>query len=171
MLIDLFLFPNLSRDVKPQNLLVNPSRCVLKLCDFGSAKILVPGEPNIAYICSRFYRAPELIFGATNYTVAIDVWSQGCVFAELLAGCPIFPGSSGTDQLVEIVKVLGTPSREEINAMNPNYQEFKFPSVRSHSWNTVIRTPGVPAEALDLIDKTLKYIPSMRLKAIEVSVS
>jgi glycogen synthase kinase 3 beta len=59
------------RDIKPQNLLLNPSTGVLKLCDFGSAKILVGGEPNVSYICSRYYRAPELIFGATNYTTNI----------------------------------------------------------------------------------------------------
>ena len=70
------------------------------LCDFGSAKVLVKGEPNISYICSRYYRAPELIFGATDYTPAIDVWSVGCVIAELLLGQPLFPGESGVDQLV-----------------------------------------------------------------------
>jgi serine/threonine protein kinase len=70
------------RDVKPQNLLVDTASHILKLCDFGSAKALVPGEPNISYICSRYYRAPELIFGATDYTPAIDVWSAGCVAAE-----------------------------------------------------------------------------------------
>lgn len=59
------------RDIKPQNLLLNPPTGVLKLCDFGSAKILVEGEPNVSYICSRYYRAPELIFGATNYTTNI----------------------------------------------------------------------------------------------------
>lgn len=59
------------RDIKPQNLLLDPRTGVLKLCDFGSAKILVPGEPNVSYICSRYYRAPELIFGATNYTTNI----------------------------------------------------------------------------------------------------
>lgn len=78
------------RDIKPQNLLVNPHTHQLKLCDFGSAKVLVKGEPNISYICSRYYRAPELIFGATEYTTAIDVWSVGCVLAELLLGQPLF---------------------------------------------------------------------------------
>ena len=87
---------------------MDPVRQVLKLCDFGSAKAFVKGEPNVAYICSRFYRAPELIFGSTDYSTAIDVWSQGCVFAELLIGSPIFPGSSGVDQLVEIIKVTFT---------------------------------------------------------------
>jgi len=93
------------RDIKPQNLLVNPSNQQLKLCDFGSAKALVKGEPNVSYICSRYYRAPELIFGSTDYTTAIDVWSEGCVGAELLLGQPLFPGDSGVDQLVEIIKV------------------------------------------------------------------
>eukprot|EP00879_Flechtneria_rotunda_P012496 GHRR01013048.1.p3 GENE.GHRR01013048.1~~GHRR01013048.1.p3 ORF type:complete len:180 (-),score=48.37 GHRR01013048.1:3037-3576(-) len=81
------------RDIKPQNLLVNTENHQLKLCDFGSAKVLVRGEPNISYICSRYYRAPELIFGATDYTSAIDVWSVGCVLAELMLGQPMFPGT------------------------------------------------------------------------------
>jgi serine/threonine protein kinase len=93
------------RDIKPQNLLVDPANQQLKLCDFGSAKALVRGEPNVSYICSRYYRAPELIFGSTDYSTAIDVWSQGCVGAELLLGQPLFPGDSGVDQLVEIIKV------------------------------------------------------------------
>lgn len=102
------------RDIKPHNLLVDPLRHVLKLCDFGSAKAFVKGEPNVAYICSRFYRAPELIFGCTDYTTAIDVWSAGCVFAELLLGSPIFPGSSAPDQLVEIIKVRVFPNYKRI---------------------------------------------------------
>lgn len=77
---------------------------MLKLCDFGSAKLLVKGEPNVSYICSRYYRAPELIFGAGDYTTAIDVWSSGCVMAEMILGEPIFAGESGIDQLVEIIK-------------------------------------------------------------------
>lgn len=72
------------RDIKPQNLLVNPENQQLKLCDFGSAKALVRGEPNVSYICSRYYRAPELIFGSTDYSTAIDIWSEGefidCLF-------------------------------------------------------------------------------------------
>ena len=61
------------RDIKPQNLLLDPQSGILKLCDFGSAKILVENEPNVSYICSRYYRAPELIFGATNYTTKIGM--------------------------------------------------------------------------------------------------
>jgi glycogen synthase kinase 3 beta len=68
------------RDIKPQNLLLDPSTGVLKLCDFGSAKILVENEPNVSYICSRYYRAPELIFGATNYTTKIGISPPACCF-------------------------------------------------------------------------------------------
>eukprot|EP01006_Ploeotia_vitrea_P042460 TRINITY_DN66629_c1_g28_i1.p1 TRINITY_DN66629_c1_g28~~TRINITY_DN66629_c1_g28_i1.p1 ORF type:complete len:376 (-),score=33.60 TRINITY_DN66629_c1_g28_i1:218-1345(-) len=154
------------RDIKPQNLLIDPSSGVLKLCDFGSAKQLIKGEPNVSYICSRYYRAPELIFGATNYTTAIDIWSLGCVFAEMLIGQPLFPGESSVDQLVEIIKVLGTPSREEIESMNKNYTEFKFPSIKPHSWSKIFR-PHTPQEAIDLITKMLRYTPTQRISPIE----
>ena len=66
-----------------------------------------------------------------------DVWSAGCVLAELLLGQPIFPGDSGVDQLVEIIKVLGTPTREQIKEMNPHYTEFRFPQIKPHPWNKV----------------------------------
>lgn len=154
------------RDIKPQNLLVNTHTHQLKLCDFGSAKILVKGEPNISYICSRYYRAPELIFGATDYSTAIDVWSMGCVLAELLLGQPLFPGESGVDQLVEIIKVLGTPTREEIHSMNPNYTEFKFPQIKAHPWTKVFHK-RMPADAVDLVSRLLQYSPHLRCTALQ----
>ncbi|KAH7721323.1 glycogen synthase kinase-3 [Aphelenchoides avenae] len=168
------------RDIKPQNLLLNTQTAVLKLCDFGSAKVLVAGEANVSYICSRYrssscctqclrfryYRAPELIFGATNYTTRIDVWSAGTVLAELLLGHPLFPGDSGVDQLVEIIKVLGTPSREEIQMMNPNYREFRFPMIRPHPWQRVFR-PRTPVDAVDLVSRLLRYTPNQRLTPLQ----
>ncbi|XVF16956.1 hypothetical protein REPUB_Repub10bG0075400 [Reevesia pubescens] len=87
---------------------VNPHTHQLKLCDLGSAKVLVKGEPDVSYICSKYYRAPEVIFGATEYTTAIDIWSTGCVMAELLIGQPLFPSKSGVDQLVGIIKVIAS---------------------------------------------------------------
>ncbi|KAA3472587.1 shaggy-related protein kinase eta [Gossypium australe] len=166
------------RDIKPQNLLVNPHTHQVKLCDFGSAKVLVKGEPNISYICSRYYRAPELIFGATEYTTAIDIWSAGCVLAEMLLGQPLFPGESGVDQLVEIIKVfkfltvwlvqclhvLGTPTREEIKCMNPNYTEFKFPQIKAHPWHKIFHR-RMPPEAVDLVSRLLQYSPNLRCSA------
>ncbi|XP_020996532.1 shaggy-related protein kinase theta-like isoform X3 [Arachis duranensis] len=154
------------RDIKPQNLLVNPQTHQLKICDFGSAKMLVPGEPNISYICSRYYRAPELIFGATEYTTAIDVWSAGCVLAELMLGQPMFPGESGVDQLVEIIKILGTPTKEEIKCMNPNYNEFKFPQIKAHPWHKVF-PKAMPPQAIDLVSRMLQYSPNLRCTALE----
>ncbi|URD82090.1 hypothetical protein MUK42_02629 [Musa troglodytarum] len=138
------------RDIKPQNLLVK-------------------GEPNISYICSRYYRAPELIFGATEYTTAIDIWSAGCVFAELLLGQPLFPGESGVDQLVEIIKVLGTPTREEIKCMNPNYTEFKFPQIKAHPWHKIFHK-RMPPEAVDLVSRLLQYSPNLRCTALEALI-
>lgn len=152
------------------------------------------GEPNISYICSRYYRAPELIFGATDYTTKIDMWSVGCVMAELFLGMPLvrhagsllllsparpavlrcpfgvtrtrdpsqFPGESGVDQLVEIIKVLGTPTREEIRAMNPNYTEFKFPQIKAHPWSRVF-PKTVPQDAIDLLSCFLRYDPVKRV--------
>uniref|UniRef100_A0A7S1CU21 Protein kinase domain-containing protein n=1 Tax=Picochlorum oklahomense TaxID=249345 RepID=A0A7S1CU21_9CHLO len=155
------------RDIKPQNLLVDVKTHTLKLCDFGSAKILRPEESNISYICSRYYRAPELIFGAANYTPSIDVWSVGCVFAELILGKPLFPGSSGIDQLVEIIKILGTPSREEIFAMNPHYTDFKFPFINASPWSKVFSNKKACNDAIDLLSRMLVYDPAKRITAAE----
>ncbi|KAI3890262.1 hypothetical protein MKW92_046329 [Papaver armeniacum] len=149
------------RDIKPQNLLVNPHTHQLEICDFGSAKVLVKGEANISYICSRYYRAPELIFGATEYTTAIDIWSAGCVLAELLLGQPLFPGESGVDQLVEIIK--------EIKCMNPNYTEFKFPQIKAHPWHKILHK-RTPLEAVDLVSRLLQYSPNLRCTALEALI-
>ncbi|GFS46258.1 protein kinase superfamily protein [Actinidia rufa] len=154
------------RDLKPQNVLVDPISHQVKICDFGSAKMLVNGEANISYICSRFYRAPELIFGATEYTTSIDIWSAGCVLAELLLGQPLFPGENAVGQLVEIIKVLGTPTREEIRCMNPNYTDFRFPQIKAHPWHKVFHK-RMPPEAIDLASRLLQYSPSLRCTALE----
>jgi serine/threonine protein kinase len=154
------------RDIKPQNLLVDSVRHSLKICDFGSAKRLVRGEPNVSYICSRYYRAPELIFGATDYTPAIDMWSSGCVVAEMLIGQPLFPGESGVDQLVEIIKVLGTPTRDQILSMNPNYTEFKFPQIKAQPWTKVFKA-RTPPEAISFVDSLLVYSPVSRPAPLE----
>ena len=154
------------RDIKPQNLLVNPSTHLLKLCDFGSAKRLQPNEPNVSYICSRYYRAPELIFGATFYDCAIDVWSAGCVIAEMILGEPLFLGESALDQLVEIIKIMGTPTQSQILQMNPNSEEFRLPQIKAQTWAKVLKNASDPG-LLDLISKVLVYNPKERLKPME----
>eukprot|EP00514_Thraustochytrium_sp_LLF1b_P001005 CAMPEP_0184523194 /NCGR_PEP_ID=MMETSP0198_2-20121128/8738_1 /TAXON_ID=1112570 /ORGANISM="Thraustochytrium sp., Strain LLF1b" /LENGTH=378 /DNA_ID=CAMNT_0026914177 /DNA_START=616 /DNA_END=1752 /DNA_ORIENTATION=+ len=154
------------RDIKPQNLLLDPTHHTLKLCDFGSAKILVEGQPNVSYICSRFYRAPELIFGSTKYTCAIDVWSMGCVCGELMLGLPMFPGGTGVDQLVEIIRLLGTPEQHEREAMNRYYVDFRFPQIKAQPWKQLF-SPGTEEEGIDLVSKMLLYQPKSRITPLE----
>lgn len=153
------------RDIKPQNLLINPFTGELKLCDFGSAKILNPKEPNVSYICSRYYRAPELIFGSVNYTTKIDIWSAGCVIAELILGQPLFPGESGIDQLVEIIKILGTPSKDQIKHMNPNYMDHKFPSIKPIPLNKIFKK--IPPDFIAFLAKILQYNPLERINSFD----
>lgn len=103
--------------------------------------------------------------------------------AELMLGQPLFPGESGIDQLVEIIKVLGTPTRDQIRTMNPNYMEHKFPQIKPHPFNKASNANSVPLqaslltlcqvfrkaspEAIDLISALLEYTPTQRLSAIE----
>lgn len=157
------------RDIKPQNLLLDPGSHIVKLCDFGSAKILKKDEANVSYICSRYYRSPELIFESTNYNTQIDTWSLGCVFAECYLGSPLFQGGSAVDQLVEIIKVLGVPSKEEVLAMNPNYDKFVFPQdLPPLSWEKVFSNVSdednpMPPEAINLLQQFLQYNPKLRI--------
>ncbi|CAD8171577.1 unnamed protein product [Paramecium pentaurelia] len=156
------------RDIKPHNVLINPDTNVLKICDFGSAKKLSPLEPNIAYICSRCYRAPELLFGATNYTTQVDMWSVGCIIGEMFNGLPLFLGASAVDQLVEIIKILGSPSKDEVLSMNELYdiKQYKIVQIRKKDWRKVFQTVVDPS-AIDLISKILTYCPKTRLTALQ----
>uniref|UniRef100_A0A183VCK1 Protein kinase domain-containing protein n=1 Tax=Toxocara canis TaxID=6265 RepID=A0A183VCK1_TOXCA len=153
------------RDIKPQNLLVDPVTSVLKLCDFGSAKYMVNGESNLSYICSRYYRAPELMFGSNNYTCSVDVWSAGAVLAELLYGRPVFSGRCGLEQLIAVIRVLGTPSKNEILEMNPQYVEQKLPIIKATPWPCVFSPETCPL-AVDLVSLVLAYSPSKRLRPL-----
>jgi len=84
----------------------------VKICDFGSAKVLSANGLNTPYIVSRYYRAPELILACSDYTHAIDVWAIGCILAEFLTLRPIFPGKTEGSQLIEQIAILGLPSRD-----------------------------------------------------------
>jgi serine/threonine protein kinase len=83
---------------------------VIKICDFGSSKVIDPNGKNTPYIVSRYYRAPELMLCLTKYTTAIDVWAAGCIMAELALLTPIFKGKTEGDQLFAIFRVLGSMS-------------------------------------------------------------
>jgi glycogen synthase kinase 3 beta len=118
------------RDIKPENILLKGSAAAI--CDFGSAKLLNSSEANISYICARCYRAPELIFGATKYSTVVDIWSAGCVILELLNGEPLFIGETSISHLLEIIKVMGAPTQEEVLEMNPDYcvRDYRFPIIK-----------------------------------------
>lgn len=153
------------RDIKPSNILVDPATVTLKICDFGSAKKLEPDQPSVSYICSRYYRAPELIIGCSIYTTKIDIWGLGCVIAEMFLGKPIFQGESPQSQLKEISKLLGPPSKTFFFNNNPKYRgnmytnklfsctvEERFKQIFSNS----------PPDAIDLLMKILVYEPEKR---------
>ncbi|XP_015903545.1 cyclin-dependent kinase 7 isoform X1 [Parasteatoda tepidariorum] len=117
----------LHRDLKPNNLLIN-SEGVLKLGDFGLAKNY--GSPNKIYshqVVTRWYRAPELIFGARIYSTGPDIWAVGCILAELLLRVPFLPGETDLDQLSQIFKVMGSPNEEDWPHVSslPHFVEFK----------------------------------------------
>lgn len=153
------------RDIKPQNILIDINSHRLVLCDFGSAKQLKPGESSVAYICSRYYRAPELILGEECYGPEIDVWSMGCVIAEMFIGEPIFTGKNSKDQFVKIMTVLGTPTPEDVAAMNPGVQT-NLPQVKPLGLKKRFKNPD--PLMLDLLSNILVYNPKKRLKPFEV---
>jgi cyclin-dependent kinase-like len=94
------------RDVKPENLLISSVGC-LKLCDFGFARSVKSGQKLTEYVSTRWYRAPELLIGGEKYGFAVDIWSIGCLLAELITGKPLFPGINDLDTLSKIVKTCG----------------------------------------------------------------
>ncbi|KAJ5066872.1 protein kinase shaggy-related [Anaeramoeba ignava] len=149
------------RDIKPSNCLIDHQNGILKLSDFGSAKFYVQDEESVCYICSRYYRAPELIFGSKSYTQKIDIWSLGCVFAELILGKPIFQGENGVDQLKKIILILGNPNEEEVKEMNP-FSQHRIPDFKKKDWNEFFENQ-VSQNAIDLLSKMLKWSPSQRI--------
>lgn len=155
------------RDIKPQNLLIDPTCHILKVCDFGSAKkISEESKQSVSYITSRYYRAPELMFGAREYSTAIDIWSAGCVIAELIIGEPLFKGELANSQLIEIIKKLGSPTPEQILIMNPDYKRKNFPAIEPQAWDLIF-DESTNIDALDLMCKLLVYEPDKRIRPID----
>lgn len=159
------------RDIKPHNVLINPQTKQALICDMGSAKILQPGEENVSYISSRFYRAPELIADSRTYTTQIDLWSLGCVLAEMLLGQPLFQGENSLDQFISIIAVLGTPSPRDMRDMNPVNTSLKFnKKVHSFSLRKVVETAcrdAVCDDTIELLGQILQYSPVKRITAVE----
>lgn len=102
------------RDLKPSNILVNEN-CDLKICDFGLARIQDPQMTG--YVSTRYYRAPEIMLTWQKYDVEVDIWSAGCIFAEMLEGKPLFPGKDHVNQFSIITELLGTPPDDVIQTI------------------------------------------------------
>lgn len=160
------------RDLKPRNLLVN-ANCDLKICDFGLARVNFADKafqtcPMTEYVCTRWYRAPEVLCSWTDYTNAIDIWSIGCIFAEMLGRKPLFPGHNTQHQLQLIISFLGTARTEELCKI-PNDKCRKFieslPHVTGKPYEQVFREAS-PA-ALDFLRKTLQFDPDKRMVIAE----
>jgi len=156
----------LHRDLKPGNLLVN-ANCDLKICDLGLARMMDPADilrDMTEYVVTRWYRPPELLLSSTAYTKSIDMWSVGCIFAELIARKPLFPGKNHVDQLNLITSIVGTPSPEEL-AIVTNEQALKF--MKSMSFkprvNLAARLPNCPATGVHLLEQMLQFDPRKRI--------
>ncbi|KAL9261605.1 Cyclin-dependent kinase G-2-like protein [Drosera capensis] len=162
------------RDLKTSNLLLNNS-CEVKICDFGMARQYgSPLKPYTSLVVTLWYRAPELLLGAKEYSTAVDMWSVGCIMAELLANKPLFEGKDEVDQLDKIFRLLGTPNEK----MWPGYSDLPGVKVNfvQQPYNMLHKlfprasftgSPVLSEMGLDLLSKLLMYNPEERISAEE----
>ncbi|KAK9429534.1 kinase-like domain-containing protein [Lipomyces doorenjongii] len=158
----------LHRDLKPSNLLLN-ANCDLKVCDFGLARSAASTDDNqgfmTEYVATRWYRAPEIMLTFKEYTKAIDMWSVGCILAEMLSGKPLFPGKDYHHQLTLILDVLGTPTMEDYYAVkSARAREYirSLPFKKRVSFASMFG-PDTNPLAIDLLEKMLTFNPSKRI--------
>lgn len=150
------------RDVKPENILITKQN-VVKLCDFGFARILVQNENFTEYVATRWYRAPELLVGDTQYGTPVDVWAIGCVFCELFSGQPLLPGNSDLDQLYLIKKAFGNLIDHHIKTLQNNsyYRGVAIPEPETME-PLERKFPYVSENALNFMKCCLAMDPSKR---------
>ncbi|KAI8917626.1 kinase-like domain-containing protein [Powellomyces hirtus] len=154
----------LHRDLKPQNLLIN-KKLDLKLGDFGLARAFgIPVRSYSHEVVTLWYRAPDVLMGSRQYSTSIDLWSAGCIMAEMASGRPLFPGSSIKDQLLRIFKILGTPDERTWPRIKelPEYKaDFPvYPRTALESLSTKLDANGI-----DLLSKLVEYQPEKRISA------
>ncbi|KMZ71943.1 hypothetical protein ZOSMA_171G00200 [Zostera marina] len=155
----------LHRDLKPQNLLIDRQTNSLKLADFGLARAFgIPIRTFTHEVVTLWYRAPEILLGSRHYSTPVDVWSIGCIFAEMVNRRPLFPGDSEIDELFKIFRGLGTPTEETWPGVT-SLPDFKsaFPKWPSKDFTTLV--PNLDAAGIDLLSKMLRFQPSKRITA------
>lgn len=162
----------LHRDLKPGNLLVNAD-CELKICDFGLARGFSEDPAANSgfmteYVATRWYRAPEIMLSFQSYTKAIDLWSVGCILAELLGGRPLFKGRDYVDQLNQILQTLGTPSDATLTRIgSTRAQEYirNLPYMHKTTFQQLF--PNANPLAIDLLERLLTFDPAQRITVEE----
>ncbi|CAH8435293.1 unnamed protein product [Schistosoma margrebowiei] len=158
------------RDVKPENILITKSG-QLKLCDFGFARLLTgPGDEYTDYVATRWYRAPELLVGDTQYGTPVDIWAIGCVVAEMLTSLPLWPGRSDLDQLHLITQTLGdlVPRHREIFEKNCFFKGYKLivPENRKDLGEKFTSLqPPITSKELNFLQSCLSMDPTERLNS------
>ncbi|EIM88650.1 Pkinase-domain-containing protein [Stereum hirsutum FP-91666 SS1] len=164
----------LHRDLKPSNLLLN-ANCDLKLCDFGLARSARPppdadDSSNFLteYVATRWYRAPEVMLTFKEYTRAIDIWSVGCVLAEMISGKPLFPGRDYHHQLSIILDILGTPSLDDFYAITSQRSREYLRALPFRKKKPLDQLfVGANPLAVDLMEKCLTFSPKKRIDVSE----
>ena len=154
----------LHRDLKPQNLLIN-TKGQLKLADFGLARAFgIPVNTFSNEVVTLWYRAPDVLLGSRTYNTSIDIWSAGCIMAEMYTGRPLFPGTTNEDQLQKIFRLMGTPSERTWPGISqlPEYKS-NFPNYATQSLHILL--PQIDQLGIDLLGKLLQLRPENRISA------
>ncbi|KAL3459848.1 kinase-like domain-containing protein [Aspergillus heterothallicus] len=154
----------LHRDLKPQNLLIN-KKGQLKLGDFGLARAFgIPVNTFSNEVVTLWYRAPDVLLGSRTYNTSIDIWSAGCIMAELYTGRPLFPGTTNEDQLQKIFRLMGTPSERSWPGISqlPEYRT-NFHVYATQDLGIIL--PQIDPLGLDLLNRMLQLRPEMRISA------
>lgn len=157
----------LHRDLKPQNLLIN-ERGELKLADFGLARAKsVPTKTYSNEVVTLWYRPPDVLLGSSEYSTQIDMWGVGCIFYEMAAGRPLFPGSTVEDELHLIFRLLGTPTEENWPGISSieEFKSYNFPKYKPQP--LINHAPRLDGEGIELLLSFLKYESKKRISAEE----
>jgi len=164
------------RDIKPSNLLLN-SECLVKVADFGLARSINSTANKdekttqilTDYVATRWYRAPEILLGSTNYTEGVDMWSVGCILGELIGGKPMFPGASTTNQIDRIIEVIGRPTKDDINDIQSEFAAQLLDNLLEPQNPRSLESmyPMADSDAIDMMRQLLTFSPVKRMTAVQ----